>query len=92
MPVGHQWDELMSDLTGLTRSAAAEEHNSRFIGQLDDIQSQWLNEWSHNGLTLPEVTKMMSAGELDRIGEMTSDRARKWFDEYTAPYLGKQHD
>lgn len=92
VPVGRQWDELMSDLTVLTRSAAAEEHNSRFIGQLDDIQSQWLNEWSHNGLTLPEVTKMMSAGELDRIGEMTSDRARKWFDEYTAPYLGKQHD
>lgn len=90
--VGSQWDEFMSDLTSVTRSAALAEHNSRFIGQLDNIQNQWLNEWSHNGLTLPEVTRMMSAGELDNFGEMTSDRARKWFDEYTAPYLGKQHD
>ena len=92
VPVGKQWEEYMSDLTDLTRAAAIEEHSARFIGQLDNIQKQWLNEWSHNGLTLPEVTKMMSAGELDKFGEMTSVRARKWFDEYTAPYLGKQHD
>ena len=90
--VGDQWGEFMTDLSNATRSAAVSEHNSRFADQLDTIQHQWLNEWSHNGLTLPEVTKMMAGGELDNYGEMTSARARKWFDEYTAPYLGKQHD
>jgi len=90
--VGDQWDEFMSEMTKITSNAAVAEHNSRFATQLDNIQDQWLSEWSHNGLTLPEVTRMMSNGELDKFGEMTSERARKWFDEYTAPYLGKQHD
>jgi len=90
--VGDQWDEFMGDMTNVASGAAAHDHNMRFLSHVDDIQHQWLNEWSNNGFTLSDVTRGLNAGELDKFGEMTSARARKWFDEYTAPYLGKQHD
>ena len=83
--VGDQWGEFMTDLSSdaLGGGVRAQLANA---DQLDTIQHQWLNESGRdNCLTLPEVTKMMAGGELDNYGEMTSARARKWFDEYTAP-------
>jgi serine/threonine protein kinase len=90
--VGDQWDEFIGDMKHVAKAGATSEWDSRFAGQLDNIQTQWLTEWSHNGMTLPDVTRLLMLGGSDRRREVTSKDARAWFDEYTAPYLGKQHD